>query len=73
MYLNRMKTDLNALSRVQARLKAIFRNDSTLEPFSNHEYFWSGGQMRSKVCVNLGKLFGLSYGTIIDIAVSTEL
>ena len=68
-----MKTDLDALSRVQARLKAIFRNDLTLKPFSNHEYFWSGGQMRSKLCVNLGRLFGLRHETIINIAVFTEL
>ena len=68
-----MKTDLYALSRVQARLKAVFRDDPTLEPFSNHEYFWSGGQMRSKLCVNLGRLFGLSNDIIADIALFTEL
>ena len=68
-----MKTDLDALSRVKARLKAVFQNDLTLEPFSNHEYFWSGGQIRSKVCVNLGRLFGLRSETVIDIAVLTEL
>ena len=68
-----MKTDLDALSRVEARLKAIFRDDPTLEPFLSDEYFWGGGQMRSKVCVNLGRLFGLKYETIIDIAVFTEL
>lgn len=68
-----MKTDLYVLSRVQARLKAVFRDDPTLEPFSNHEYFWSGGQMRSKLCVNLGGLFGLSYETMVNIALFTEL
>ena len=50
----------SALGRLEERLRACFFNDSTLADFSDDTYFWSGQNIRGKICLELGKAYGLS-------------
>ena len=63
----------SALGRLEERLRACFFSDSTLADFSDDTYFWSGQNIRGKICLDLGKAYGLSEDTLIDIAASTQL
>ena len=68
-----MDLNTSALGRLEGRLRACFFSDSTLADFSDDKYFWSGQNIRGKICLDLGKAYGLSEDTLIDIAASTQL
>ncbi|MEC7229827.1 MAG: polyprenyl synthetase family protein [Verrucomicrobiota bacterium] len=68
-----MDLKTSALSRLEERLRACFFSDSTLADFSDYAYFWSGQNIRGKICLDLGRAYGLSENTLLDIAASTQL
>ena len=63
----------SALSRLDRLLRACFLSDSTLADFSDDAYFWSGQNIRGKICLDLGTAYGLPEETLLDIAASTQL
>ena len=63
----------SALSRLERQLRACFYRDSTLAGFSDDAYFWSGQNIRGRICLNLGEAYTLPEDTLIDIAASTQL
>ena len=62
-----------ALSRLNRQLRACFLTDSTLACFSDDAYFWSGQNIRGRICLELGTAYGLPEDTLIEIAASTQL
>ena len=68
-----MDLKTSALGRLEGQLRACFFSDSTLADFSDDAYFWSGQNIRGKICLDLGKAYGLSEDTLLDIAASTQL
>ena len=68
-----MDLKTSALSRLEGQLRACFFSDSTLADFSDDAYFWSGQNIRGKICLDLGSAYGLSEDALLDIAVSTQL
>lgn len=63
----------SALSRLERQLRACFYRDSTLAGFSDDAYFWSGQNIRGRICLDLGEAYRLPEDTLIDIAASTQL
>jgi geranylgeranyl pyrophosphate synthase len=63
----------SALSRLEWRLRACFCSDPTLADFSDDAYFWSGQNIRGKICLDLGAAYSLHVDTLLDIAASTQL
>tara|TARA_B100000900_G_scaffold414372_1_gene440846 strand:- start:1092 stop:2000 length:909 start_codon:yes stop_codon:yes gene_type:complete len=63
----------SALSRLERQLRACFYRDSTLAGFSDDAYFWSGQNIRGRICLDLGKAYRLPENTLLDIAASTQL
>ena len=68
-----MDLKTSALGRLEMRLRACFFNDPTLADFSDDAYFWSGQNIRGKICLDLGRAYGLSENSLLDIASSTQL
>tara|TARA_B100000989_G_scaffold48251_1_gene31465 strand:+ start:632 stop:1540 length:909 start_codon:yes stop_codon:yes gene_type:complete len=68
-----MDLKTSALSRLEGQLRACFFSDSTLADFSDDAYFWSGQNIRGKICLDLGSAYGLSEDALLDIAASTQL
>ena len=67
-----MDLKTSALSRLKARLRACFFSDSALADFSDDPYFWSGQNIRGKICLDIGETYRLSEDTLLDIATSTQ-
>ncbi len=63
----------SALSRLEWRLRACFCSDSTLADFLDDAYFWSGQNIRGKICLDLGAAYDLPVDTLLDIAAFTQL
>tara|TARA_B100000212_G_scaffold274629_1_gene214153 strand:+ start:20525 stop:21433 length:909 start_codon:yes stop_codon:yes gene_type:complete len=63
----------SALSRLERQLRACFYRDPTLAGFSDDAYFWSGQNIRGRICLDLGKAYRLPENTLLDIAASTQL
>ena len=68
-----MDLTTSALSRLEWRLKASFCSDPVLADFAEDAYFWSGQNIRGKICLNLGDAYGISEDILLDIAVTTQL
>ena len=68
-----MDLKTSALSRLERQLRACFLSDSTLADFSDDPYFWSGQNIRGKICLDLGAAYEIPEDTILDIAASTQL
>ena len=63
----------SALSRLEWRLKACFCSNTTLADFSEDAYFWSGQNIRGRICLGLGAAYGVSEDVILDVAALTQL
>ena len=68
-----MDLKTSALSRLEGQLRACFFSDPTLADFSDDAYFWSGQNIRSKICLELGMAYRLPEDNLLDIAASTQL
>ena len=68
-----MDCSLNFLSRLQWRLRNYFFEDPVLKDVVDDSYFWSGQKIRAKICLSVGKSFGLEEDLLLDIAAFTEL
>ena len=68
-----MDCSLNFLSRLQWRLRNYFYEDPILKDFVDDPYFWSGQKIRAKICLSVGKSFGLEEDLLLDIAAFTDL
>jgi len=68
-----MDLKASALGRLEGRLRACFFSDSTLADFSDDPYFWSGQNIRGKICLDLGAAYKLPEDILLDIAASTQL
>lgn len=68
-----MDCSLNFLSRLQWRLRNHFYEDSILKDLVDDPYFWSGQKIRAKICLTIGKSFGLEEDLLLDIAAFTDL
>ena len=62
-----------ALSRLEWRLRASFCNDPILAELSDDDYFWSGHNIRGKICLDLGYAYNIPEDILLDIAASTQL
>ena len=67
-----MDCSLNFLSRLQWRLRNHFFQDPVLKGLVDDSYFWSGQKIRAKICLSVGKSFGLEEDLLLDIAAFTE-
>lgn len=63
----------SALSRLEWRLKACFCSNTTLADFSEDDYFWSGQNIRGRICLELGAAYDVSEDVILDVAALTQL
>ena len=63
----------SALSRLEWRLKACFCNNTILADFSDDNYFWSGQNIRSRICLELGAAYGISEDVVLDVDALTQL
>ncbi|MEC7487011.1 MAG: polyprenyl synthetase family protein, partial [Verrucomicrobiota bacterium] len=63
----------SALSRLEWRLRASFCNDPILAKLSDDDYFWSGQNIRGKICLDLGYAYNIPEDILLDIAASTQL
>ena len=68
-----MDCSLNFLSRLQWRLRNCFCEDPILKDYVDDPYFWSGQKIRAKICLSVGKSFGLEEDLLLDIAAFTDL
>ena len=68
-----MDCSSNFLSRLQWRLRNCFCDDSILKDYVDDPYFWSGQKIRAKICLSVGKSFGLEEDLLLDIAAFTDL
>ena len=68
-----MECSLNFLSRLQWRLRNYFYEDPILKDFVEDPYFWSGQKIRAKICLAVGKSYGLDEDLLLDIAAFTDL
>ncbi len=62
-----------ALSRLEWRLRASFCSDPILAELSDDDYFWSGQNIRGKICLDLGYAYNMPEDILLDIAASTQL
>ncbi|MEC7609091.1 MAG: hypothetical protein VX964_02860, partial [Verrucomicrobiota bacterium] len=63
----------SALSRLEWRLKACFCSNTILADFSDDNYFWSGQNIRGRICLELGAAYGVSEDVVLDVAALTQL
>ena len=63
----------SALSRLEWRLRASFCSDPILAKLSDDDYFWSGQNIRGKICLDLGYAYSIPEDILLDIAASTQL
>ena len=63
----------SALSRLEWRLKACFCSNTILANFSDDDYFWSGQNIRGRICLELGAAYDLSEDVVLDVAALTQL
>ena len=63
----------SALSRLEWRLKACFCSNTILADFSDDTYFWSGQNIRGRICLGLGAAYGVSEDVVLDVAALTQL
>jgi len=68
-----MDCSLDFLSRLQWRLRNYFCEDPVLRDFVDDPYFWSGQKIRAKICLTVGKSFGMEEDLLLDIAAFTDL
>ena len=62
----------SVLSRLEWRLRTIFSEDPILCEFLDEPYFWSGQGIRGKLCLQVGKIYGLEEDAQLNIAAATE-
>lgn len=60
------------LSRFNKRLKNYFVKDPVLSDLLEENYFFSGQNIRTKICLEMGSSFGLDQEIVLDIATFTE-
>ena len=60
------------LGRFKQRLKYYFHQDPVLSTLVEENYFWSGRNIRGKVCLELGTFFHSNIDIILDVAAFTE-
>ena len=63
----------SALSRLEWRLKACFCSNTILADCSKDDYFWSGQNIRGRICLGLGAAYGVSEDVVLDVAALTQL
>ncbi|MDA7791266.1 polyprenyl synthetase family protein [Opitutales bacterium] len=68
-----MDCSLNFLSRLEWRLRNYFCEDPILKDYADDPYFWSGQKIRAKICLSVGKSFGIEEDLLLEIAAFTDI